>query len=33
MIAALREEVKDLEYLQGIEDWDGVAGDGIDAIG
>ncbi|MDV3002428.1 MAG: hypothetical protein N5P05_004083 (plasmid) [Chroococcopsis gigantea SAG 12.99] len=33
MIAALQEDIQDAEYLQDLEDWDGVAGDGLDAGG
>ena len=32
MIAALGEELKDSDYLEEINDWDSVVGDGIDAI-
>lgn len=33
MIAGLEEDRKNPDYLQEIEDWDSVVGDGIDALG
>lgn len=33
MIAALSEDCNDPNYLQDLEEWDNVVGDGIDAIG